>query len=264
MVSTTRAKVAAPNTNPSAKTVPIWGWIGLALAALTIATYIFADGRANCVANGFIALAVFTGNALYVVRKRFFLTKLGTLHGWMVGHIALGAVFFLAVYLHAGLTNIGTQGWILYGLTLAESLSGVWGLYELKATPRRFAALKQDFLFPSAIRRRISVLRMAIDKTVDRRPGEFKEWVESSFGAVLSQTNGGSSTVAPCEGFPAKYKRHANEVHEQVTEIVRLRGLLETVDRLSKRSRLWLWFHVPVSVALVSLISLHVIGWLYY
>lgn len=248
--------------NPSPKTIPIWVWISLALAGLTIFTYAVSDHRVNCIANGFIALAVFTGNALYIVRKRFFLTTLGTLHSWMIGHIALGTVFFLAVYLHAGFTDIGTQGWIMYALTAAETVSGLWGLYELKATPRRFARMKQtDFRFPSAIRRRISVLVLGIEKVVERRPDELKAWVETSFSAVLA---GDSNEVPACEGFPPKYKRHASDIHDKVSEIVRLRDVQREVDRVSKLSRFWLWFHVPVSVALVTMVVLHVIGWLYY
>ena len=38
----------------------------------------------------------------------------------------------------------------------------------------------------------------------------------------------------------------------------------EKIDVVDRRSRLWLWFHVPVSVALTTLICLHVVAWLYY
>jgi hypothetical protein len=251
------------STNPSVRTIPM-GLLAGATVLFALAVFLLAcpPGRVRVVTLGFAALTTYAGTAMYVARKRFFLSHLGTLHAWMIGHMVLGALMLVFVMLHAGFNDIGTQGLVLYTLTFAEVGTGFWGMYELRATPRRFAAFaSDDYRYPSAVRKRIAVLLGNVDRLRERRKEPFKEWLDERYGAVI---RGESSDVAPCEDFPRSDKRQAAEVHEDLEQIVRLRKLQIRIDQVDKISRRWLHFHVPTSVALMTFIVIHIAGWVYY
>lgn len=253
---------AQQSGNPSARTVPIWLWVGLVGLIALLALNGIADARFRLIVLGFVALALFTASVFYVPRKRMFWTRLGTLHTWMIGHMVLGGLLLVAVMLHAGFTHIGASGWVLYGLTFAEVGTGIWGLYELRATPRRFSKFaSDDFMYPSAIRRRIEVLGLGIDTSLERRGEAFAEWYRAHYADVLAGT---TEHMPDCEGYPRKNHRHAAEVHESLAEIVRLKGLQQRVDAADRRSRLWLYAHVPIAVAYTAFVVIHVFGWVYY
>ena len=249
--------------NPSPNTIRFWLWLGVAgLAAIVVLGWSCPTDRSRVVVLGFVAVALFAATALYFPRKRLFLSKLGTLHAWMIGHMVLGGLLLVTVVLHGGVAELGTQGWLLYGLTFVEVGSGLWGLYELKATPRRFAQFaSDDFMYPSAVRARIRMLHLGIDKSLERRKPDFVEWFEASYRSALDAS---TDAIPECEGFPDKNKKFAADLHGQVEEIVRLRAQQHRLDEVDRQSRRWLWIHVPASVAFLVFVSVHVAGWLYY
>jgi hypothetical protein len=235
----------------------------VAAAACSIAAYATPPGRTRLIASGFVALAVLFAGAVHPVRKRLFLSHLGSLHQWVVGHVVIGSLLILMVTtLHASSKSTGLQGKMLYGLLFANLASGLWGIYELRATPKRFDRLgDRSSSFPSTLRRRIAVLRDAIDRDLARRSDDFRGWFRERYQDALEDRSHG---VAPCEGYPLLDKRFAIDLHEHLTEIASLRCRLEALQAAERASRRWLAMHVPVTVALVVLVLVHIFGWLYY
>jgi hypothetical protein len=180
----------------------------------------------------------------------------------MIGHMVMGGVLLLTVILHAGVTSIGTQGWLLYGLLVAEIGSGLWGMAELRATPRRFARFaRDDFMYPSAVRTRIKSLAGAVERTLSRRSESLRGWFGPRYAAAVA---GDSDLVPACEGFAPADQRFATQLHAQVEEIVRLHAQRRKLDAADRLSRRWLMLHVPVAIALTTFVAIHVLGWLYY
>ena len=250
------------SANPSAHALTLWLSIAVAGIGGSVIVYSVTSQRTRLIALGTIAFAAYLGAALYLPRKRLVLTRMGTLHAWMAAHLSLGMTMLVAVALHGGLTNIGTQGWLLYGLTIVEIGSGVWGAYELRATPRRFAQFaKSDFMYPTAVARRISMLTEGIELVLQRRKSEFRDWYTAHYRNVLADTN---QEMPALDGFPAGQERHATDVHAKLTEVVRLRHLKTRIDAVDRRSRRWLILHVPTSVALTTFIVIHIAAWLYF
>lgn len=248
-------------SNPSEKTTLFWLVLGAGLAVLAVILAASCNDHWRVVVLGFYALIAFAASAVYMGRKRLFLSRLGSLHAWMIGHVVLGGLVLICVILHAGFTDIGAQGLILYALTIVEIGSGLWGLYELRATPRRFRQFAQnDFMYPSAVRTRIAVLRSDLERTLETRE-KLRPWFEERYGPAL---RGETSDVPECEDYPKGTRRHASNLHETAAEVIRLSALKLKIDAVDRKSRRWLWVHVPASVAFVVFVSIHVAAWLYY
>ena len=86
--------------NPSPNTIRFWLWLGAALfGAIAFLGWSCPTERSRVVSLGFVAIALFIASALYFPRKRLFLSKFGTLHGWMIGHMVLGGLLLFEVVL---------------------------------------------------------------------------------------------------------------------------------------------------------------------
>jgi len=249
--------------NPSPKIVPRWAWAGCAmLAAMLVAVALVPRYGAFKASSGWVAFALLASSAAYMGRKRLFLSSLGTLHAWMVGHIVLGVVVMGAIAIHGGAANVGTQGWLLYGLSALEFASGLWGVYELKATPRRYAEFSSDsIVHPSAVRTRIRALLSSIERDLERRKEEFRDWFQERYSSLLEAQTG---QLPELEGFPKGRKRHAQKLHSQVEQYLRMQETRRRLEAVERRSQRWLYLHVPTAIALVVLVLLHVVGALYY
>ncbi len=247
-----------PDTKRSLRGWSIWG--GLIALGIAIPASVLS-GHTRMLTLGFLALGLFIASIAYVPRKWLYLSDWGNLHGWMVGHIVLGTLFMVVTLLHGiGGVGVGWAGLFLWALTVVQVASGFWGLWELRATPiryrKRFSG--EDFMFPTAVKRRIGFLVESIEETVERRKEPFVKWFNDAYSAALDGT---STTVPELAGFPDRSKRHAAKLHEEVKEVVRLRKLKQRLDAVDRRSKLWLMIHVPTSVALTVFVTLHVLAW---
>lgn len=234
-------------------------------AALTAAAVVPAE-RARPLATGIPALLLLVGCGLYGARKWLFVTRLGSLHAWMVGHVALGAALLFAVLVHADLTDLGGTGWALVGLVVVQVASGLWAMVELSRAPRRFAKLTLGDAglgpgFPTTVRRRLAVLDEGVRGVLGRRSTAVRDWFEARYRPVL---DGRATELPALEGFPLADARAAEDLHARALEMAKLGAALAHLERAERASARWSWVHVPATVALVTLVVLHVIGWLVY
>jgi hypothetical protein len=242
-----------------------WSWLLLgagAGAGLLAATSLWPSERGRQLASGVAALLLVMGSAAYGARKWFLVTRLGSLHAWMVGHVALGSALLVAVVVHANLSELGGPGWALVGLVGLQVATGLWAMVEQSLAPRRFGRLGPDDTGPPATaRRRLVVLRDGVEGVLRRRGRALQGWFEERYRPVL---DGRSTRLPPLQGFPPADARVAEELHGRVAEIARLGPALARLERTERASMRWSWIHVPATVALVTMVVLHVIGWLAY
>lgn len=249
--------------NPARRAPWLWLLLGAGPGTLLLAaTALLPEGRGRAVASGVTALLLLMGSAAYGARKWLLVARLGSLHAWMVGHVALGTALMFAVVAHASLTDLGGPGLALVGLVAVQVASGVWAMVELFRTPRRFGKLPPgDAGFPTTVRRRLAVLGEGVEDLLRRRSASLRDWFEGRYRAVI---DGRAAEVPPLEGFASADARAAADLHERVREIERLRTALVHLEQAERSSTRWSWVHVPATVALVTMVVLHVIGWLVY
>src|SRR5258708_13446773 len=85
---------------------------------------------------GAIAFAIFIFAALFSVRKRVVLWRLGTLQRWMRSHIWLTLLTIPLVLLHSGFRLGGPMTTLLMALYVIVMVSGIYGLPLHHQIPR--------------------------------------------------------------------------------------------------------------------------------
>lgn len=253
-----------PSRTDSAPRHSPWTWLmlgaGLAAAAVLAASLLPSE-RWRQIASGVAALGLVLANATYGARKWLLVTRLGSLHAWMAGHVGLGAALLVTVLWHANLSDLGAPGFVLIALVGIQLASGIWAFVETTGTPRRFGPVTaEDVCFPTTARRRMALLRGRVDELLDSRGAQLRDWFER-YRPVLE---GRSTDPPPLEGAPASDARVAADLHARVAEMARLHAALARLGPAERAAVRWSWIHVPASLALLTMTLLHVIGWIVY
>lgn len=233
------------------------------------------------------------------IRKRSYRSNRGTLQGWVSAHVYLGLALPVVATLHGAFqfgTNVHT---LAYALMIGVILSGLYGLYSYL----RFPALMVRNRGDRSLDQRLQELD-SLDKEGLETGAQCDESVHAVVDSALERTAVGGgfwdqllardrSRVA----LPGTGKREgqtvlaANRGQQAVVdhlvqkipdtskrgEAERLRRLLyvfgrraEILHRLRRelslqlRLKLWLCFHIPLTVALLAALTAHVFTVFFY
>jgi hypothetical protein len=272
-------------------------WVALVITALAVAAYLLDDPQEP--ANGGTVLGYTLGTvaALLVlwltwfgVRKRRYSSSRGTVQGWLSAHVYLGLALFVIVLLHAGFQfgwNVHTLAFVLMTLVMASGLYGVfiYMKYPGRVSSNRDGASRPELLDQLEDLDRRSQ-RVAADLNEDYRElvasGVSRTQLGSTLwsrlrGRDLSQIvlrAGGETKVVKNPGQEAALDWLANEQSRatdadsaaKIGELSALlrnkRQLLRQIGedmRLQARMEIWLYFHVPLTTALLVALVAHII-----
>ena len=206
----------------------------------------------------------------YGVRKRAYSSDLGTVQGWLSAHVWLGIGLLFFVPLHAGFSfgwNVHTLAYILMVITI---VTGVWGtvnyttlasrieshrggvkstqvleqLHALSADIRAICEGKSDAFVSCAQRfdvsfspSLLSLLRKQKFATVDQK----------AVAGVLSNISEGE-------------RDDALRLISLIDQKCDLTSSLMEESRIKALLRLWLFVHVPVSIALCVALAIHILS----
>jgi len=212
--------------------------------------------------------------AWYGVRKRRYRSG-GSTQGWLSAHIYLGTAMTALVTLHSGFhygINIHT---LAYGLLLIVVISGFFGNYTYMIYPRQMSEnMGEDSLDSLLLRiaeadklaRQIAlVMPDAINNTVSRACRE------TSIGLGLIDQLRGYQPNCPSAQAVEDLTELGNELspdqrklyRELYTIMVRRLSLVKRARQdLMYRARLgiWLYLHVPFTIALLVAMTAHIIA----
>ncbi|HNZ55811.1 MAG TPA: hypothetical protein PKL58_00475 [Methylophilaceae bacterium] len=212
--------------------------------------------------------------AWYGVRKRRYRSS-GSTQGWLSAHIYLGTALTVLVTLHTGFRfglNIHT---FAYAMLLIVVVSGFFGNYAYMIYPRLMTEnMGEDSLDGLLLRiaetdklaRQIAlVMPDEINFTVDRACRE------TYIGTRLLEQLRGYQEDCPTEKAVKKLTVMGNELapeqrklyRELYSIMVRRQTLVKRVrQELMYRARLgiWLYFHVPFAIALITAMLVHIIA----
>ena len=140
----------------------------------------------------------------YGVRKRRFKSRLGTVRGWLSGHVYLGLSLIVVATLHTGFQfgwNIHT---IAYALMLLVVASGIYGIYAYVRYPDLMTANRTG-IGPQAMLDEIGSLEQQAVELADKIDDPTHQVVLRSIrnnrigGGVLTQLRGGRPKQAEKE-----------------------------------------------------------------
>jgi hypothetical protein len=275
-----------------------WLKIGLAISLLAIVGYVAIPAAAGPYGGSWFGYMLGTTGAGLIlwlamlgIRKRAMTTGRWSLKAWTSAHVWLGLSLIVVATLHTGLKlgwNLATLAWALMMLVIG---SGIYGIVVYSALPLQLArgrerqtrtemmdglriidrqlqgaaqplgsaaadqvraAMAQD-PFKAGLSRRLSGSdsRCATRAAIEALRAGGGEALRAGGGEALRGSSGEQAdAITKVLGLMAKRRN----VLERIREQLRLRAMLEV----------WLYVHVPLTVALLAALSAHIISVFYY
>ena len=259
---------------------PQWLVLTAVLAVLSVGAYLgstwfgpWRPGRMAGLVFGWLAVALFVNAALYPTRKPG-AWPWGTAQRWLQLHIYGSTLASLFVLIHAGWQiPSGLMGWSLLLLSVWTTASGLAGVALQKWVPAALA----DNLGPDVLAPRIPELTKALLEEADALAAATSTMVSTKYRSgirpVLEQSN--SNWRLGSQGAAAIPFRTIREMQIVATSadaesimaletIVQDKLALDTHRGLQRLLRVWLVFHVPPAIALLGLVTVHVLAVLLY
>ncbi len=209
------------------------------------------------------------------VRKRRYSSRLGTLQGWLSAHVYLGASLIVVVTLHTGFQvgwNIHTLAYVLMLLVIS---SGFYGIYAYVRFPKLITEVMGDEtldgIFLKLPTLDMEARRLALNLPDDVNQAVLEASQETRIGGgVLSQLRGADPRCPTSAAVdlvarkgPSLQGADARKNHELFAVLLRKQTLLERARQsvmYKARLDLWLYAHVPISLALLAALAAHVLA----
>jgi hypothetical protein len=213
------------------------------------------------------------------VRKRQYSAADANLQGWLSAHVYMGASLIIIATLHTGFEVGWNVHTLAYVLMLAVIFSGFYGIYSYVRFPSMITGNMADDSFDS-IMLKISTLDSEARKIAMRLPDNLVQAVQAAAqgtiigGGVWNQVTGRQRNCpttaalniiqkggADLKGDAAK---HNHELYSVMLQRKRLVDRARSDISYRARMSIWLFFHVPLSIALLAALAAHIISVFFY
>ncbi len=260
-------------------------WLKIALVTCLIAIigYIAADvkprpngGSWYGYTLGTIGAGLIVWLALLGVRKRAMTPGGWSLKAWTSAHVYLGLALIVIATLHTGFQlgwNVHTLAYLLMVLVIG---SGVFGIVVYSILPTALSANREEMTQSQMAEGIAAVDRQLHDAAQPLAPG----WSDLVLAALredpfalglrrrLSGKYTGGATERAIAGFDSAGPAPADPAIARVEALLRRRKA--QLDRMRRHLRLkallevWLYIHVPATLALLAALTAHIISVFYY
>ena len=260
--------------------------IAVAVGVLTAGAYLWDNPPGGRNGGTWLGYTLGTIGALLIlwllwfgVRKRRYGTGSVPLLGWLSAHVYLGATLIVIATLHAAFQvglNVHT---LAYLLMLFVIFSGFYGVYVYLSIPRLLTDNLGDETRSSLLLKIADLDRQAremalglpdaINQAVLTAAQETR--IGGSWRRQLAGNDPDCATAAAVQQLQAVGKTLRGEearVNQQLyTVLLRKQELLAAIRRdvaFKARLDLWLYLHVPASIALLAALTAHVFSVFFY
>ena len=257
--------------------VAAWG------SLLALVVYILADikpmpngGSWYGYATGTIGAGLIVWLALLGIRKRAMTPGNWSLKAWTSAHVYLGLALLVIATLHTGFRfgwNVHTLAYALMVLVIA---SGAFGVVAYATLPARLSANREETTQPQMIEALRAIDRQ-LDEAAQPLPRAAADLVLAALGeevisASLRQRLSGAypdcATTRALAGLHQAATGPSPEAIARVETLLTRRAAL--LARLRRHLRLkgllevWLFVHVPTTIALIAALVAHIVSVFYY
>jgi hypothetical protein len=235
------------------------------------------------------------------IRKRRYLQNVGTLRGWLSAHIYLGTTLILLVLLHAGFQlgwNIHTFAFVLMLIVIFSGFFGLFAYmrYPAMMTRNRESATRDAMLdevaeidqnalaLADGIDPKIhAIVLRSIDKTklgggvwtqLRARDGSdialdsLHKTIADREGKKESSTTEMPTMFAMVDFLAGRAQDKQGEAMRKLIDLIsRKKALATKVARdiqFQAMMEIWLYFHVPLSFALLAALIAHIVSSFFY
>jgi hypothetical protein len=255
-----------------------WLWIALALSAASIAGYALIDqeprpngGTWYGYTLGTIGVGLILWLSLLGVRKRRINPGAWSLKAWTSAHVYLGLSLVVVGTLHTGFQigwNVHTLAYVLMLLVIA---TGIYGVVVYATLPASLSANRKEMT-----RAQMLDALTAIDRQLESAAQPLgraeADWVIAAlaqdvfYGGPIARLTGsypGCATARALQGMGGgsdATARVAALLERRRDQLAQIRGAL----RIRAMLEIWLFIHIPLTIALIAALTAHVISVFYY
>ena len=254
-----------------------WLWIALALSGASIAGYVMIDqqprpngGSWYGYTLGTIGLGLILWLSLLGVRKRRANPGAWSLKAWTSAHVYLGLSLAVVGTLHTGFQIGWNVHTLAYVLMLLVIVTGIYGVVVYAALPASLSANRKEMT-----RAQMLDALTAIDRQLESAAQPLARAEADLVIAALGQDtfHGGAlgrltgsyprcATARALRAMPqgAGEARVIALLEKRRDQLAQIRGAL----RIRALLEVWLFIHIPLTIALIAALTAHVISVFYY
>jgi len=223
---------------------------------------------------GTIGAGLIAWLSLLGVRKRAMTRGAWSLKAWTSAHVYLGLSLIVVATLHTGFQFGWNVHTLAYGLMMLVIASGVWGIVVYAALPAALSANREELTREQMIEGIRAVDRQlhAAAQPLGREPAELVQAAldEDLFaGSLITRLSGAWRSCATARAIDRFALADANDEAAGKVEKLLIRRKAQ-LDRLRRQMRLkallevWLFVHVPATIALLAALTAHIVSVFYY
>jgi hypothetical protein len=263
-----------------------WAKIASLAALVAILIYAFDDPQPRPnggSAYGYVLGTIGAGLILWLtalgLRKRTMSRGVWSLKAWTSAHVYLGLALLVIATLHTGFQFGWNVHTLAYGLMVLVILSGMVGVGLYVSLPRALSTNRGELTEGQMLAALRSLDRQLLDaaQPLDQARADIVAQVLAEdpleVGALARLTNRRRHDLTR-EALEAVRAGRPGRVADPSDPMVMLEGLLERrqsmLDRLQRHLQLrglleiWLYIHVPATIALIAALLAHIIAVFFY
>jgi len=213
------------------------------------------------------------------MRKRWISQGRWSLKGWTSAHVYLGLSLVLVATLHTGFQFGWNVHTLSYALMMGVIISGMFGIYFYAVIPRQMSKNRGEMSQAGMLDEVANLDRMLRD-TAQPLAGNYISLVQDSInktklgGGIFKRLSGRHDkcpTRAATRFFRTELRQAENETHGPLLDLIsvleRKNALLGQIRRHIRFRALlefWLYFHIPLTFALLGALVAHIVSVFYY
>lgn len=213
------------------------------------------------------------------VRKRQYGSTAGMLQGWLSAHVYLGTTLILIATLHAAFKVGWNVHTLAYVLMLMVIVSGFYGVYAYLRYPRLMTdnlgddTLEMLLIKIADLDKQARQLALSLPDAISRLVLASAQGTQigGSWWQQLSASVSDCPTdtaVAGVQELGRKFAGEQAKTNRQLyTLLLKKQELVARARRdvrLKARLDIWLYFHVPLSIALLVALTIHIVSVFFY
>ncbi len=282
------SKRSGPSSHVSFLKYADYRWLKIAsgLSALAILVYALVDVEPRHSGNSWYGYTLGTIGALLILwlallglRKRTIRPGQWTLKSWVSAHVWLGLSLIVVATLHCAFQfgwNVHTLAYVLMMIVI---LSGIYGICAYSILPKQLSANRGDMTQAEMLDNLRSIDRQLHDATQPLST-ELANVIGASLnddpfaGTILARLKNRYPHCPTHTAFETVGAASRNKASSDVDDIVRAAQLLSrkvtalaNIRRhlqLKAQLEIWLYFHVPLTFALIAALTAHVVSVFFY
>ena len=257
-----------------------WLKVAVTLCLIVIVSYFLVDVEPRHNGGSWYGYTLGTIGALLIVwlallgiRKRKMTAGRWSLKAWTSAHVYLGLALIVIGTMHTGFQlgwNVHTLAWALMMLVI---VSGIYGISVYAALPRSLSTNAREMTRGEMVEALAAIDRQldAAAQPLDRNEADAvitaleQDVFKAGFFARLTGSYPRCATMRAQNAFPAG---SLNKKEEKVAALLgRRKSQLSQIRRhmrLKALLEVWLFIHIPATIALIAALAAHIISVFYY